>query len=266
MDDGRVVLQRLHQVGFDRVFEQCGHRALGIEVTRTDGSLLAGIAHDDVAQAFFEVFARGGQAEDSHDLGGHDDVKAVFAGEAVARAAQGDDGGAQSAVVHVHDAAPDDAPGVKAQCVAVVDVVVHERGQQVVRQRDGVEVAGEVQVDVFHGHNLGISAAGCSALHAEDRAQGGFTQGDDGALTDAVERIAQAHGGGGLALAGRGGADGGDQNEFAVRAGLLVQPGQVDLGFVVAVGLQRLQRNVQAFLRHLHDGLERCRLGDFNIG
>ena len=266
VDDGRVVLQRLHQVGFDGVFEQGGHGAMGVQVTGTDGGLLTGVAHDDVAQAFFEVFAGGGQAEDGHDFGGHDDVKAVFAGEAVARAAQGDDGGAQGAVVHVHDAAPDDAPGVKAQGVAVVDVVVHERGQQVVRQGDGVEVAGEVQVDVFHGHDLGVAAAGCAAFHAKDGAQGRLTQGDDGALADAVECIAQTDGGGGFAFTSGGGADGGNQNEFAVRAGLFVQPGEVDLGFVVAVGLQGFQRDVQALLRHLHDGLEGGRLGDFNVG
>ena len=228
--------------------------------------MLAGVAHDDVAQALFEVFARGGQAEDGHHFRSHDDVKAVFAGEAVARSAQGDNGGAQGAIVHVHDATPDDAPGVKAQCVAVVDVVVHERGQQVVRQRDGVEVAGEVQVDVFHGHDLGVAATCCAAFHAEHRTKGWFAQGDDGALADAVKRVAQANRRGGFAFTGRGGADGGYENEFAVRAGLFVQPGQVDLGFVVAVGLQGLQGNMQALLRHLHDGLEGGCLGDFNVG
>ena len=53
----------------------------------------------------------------------------------------------------------------------MVDVVVHQRGQQVVRQRNGVEVAGEVQVDVFHGHHLGITAAGRATFHAKHRAE-----------------------------------------------------------------------------------------------
>jgi len=47
---------------------------------------------------------------------------------------------------------------VDLQPVAVVDVVVQQRGQQVVGEFDGVEVAGEVEVDVFHRHDLGISA------------------------------------------------------------------------------------------------------------
>ena len=57
VDDGRVVLQGLHQVGLDRVFEQRGHGALGLEVTGANGCLLAGVANDDVAQALLEVSA-----------------------------------------------------------------------------------------------------------------------------------------------------------------------------------------------------------------
>jgi hypothetical protein len=39
-----------------------------------------------------------------------------------------------------------------------------------------VEVAGEVQVDVLHRHDLRIAAAGRAALHAEARAERGFAQ------------------------------------------------------------------------------------------
>ena len=39
--------------------------------------------------------------------------------------------------------------------------------EQIVRRADGVEVAGEVQVDVLHRHDLGVAAAGGAALHAE---------------------------------------------------------------------------------------------------
>jgi hypothetical protein len=53
------------------------------------------------------------------------------------------------------------------------------RRQQVVRQRNGVEVAGEVQVDVLHRHHLRVAAAGRAALHAEHRAQRGLAQADD---------------------------------------------------------------------------------------
>ena len=39
-----------------------------------------------------------------------------------------------------------------------------------------MEVTSEMQVDFIHGENLGITAAGCSALHSEARSQGRLTQ------------------------------------------------------------------------------------------
>ena len=109
---------------------------------------------------------------------------------------------AQRAVVHVHHALPGDAPDVEAQLVAVMDVVVDQRRQQVVREPDGAEIAGEVQVDVLHRHDLGEAAAGRAALHAEHGPEARLAQADDGLLADLVQRIAEADGGRGLALAG----------------------------------------------------------------
>ena len=108
-------------------------------------------------------------------------------------------------------------PGIDAQLVAVVDVVVEQRRQQVVGQLDGVEVAGEVEVDVLHGHDLGIAAAGGAALHAEAGPQRRLAQADRGLLADAVQAVAQADAGGGLAFAGRRGRDGRDQHQLAGR-------------------------------------------------
>ena len=49
--------------------------------------------------------------------------------------------------------------------VALVQMVVEHRRQQRVRTRDRVEVAGEMEVDVLHGHDLRVAAARGAALH-----------------------------------------------------------------------------------------------------
>ena len=85
-------------------------------------------------------------------------------------------------------ALPGDLLGVDAQGVALLDVVVQHGGQQVVGRADGVEIAGEVEVDVLHGHHLGVAAAGGAALDAEHRAQGGLPQGDHGVFAQTVRR------------------------------------------------------------------------------
>ena len=99
---------------------------------------------------------------------------------------------AQCAVVHVHHPLPGDAPHVEAELIAVMDVVVDQRREQIVGERDRIEVAGEVQVDVFHRHHLGVTAAGGAALHAEHRPEARLTQADHRLPADAVQRIAQA--------------------------------------------------------------------------
>ena len=118
-------------------------------------------------------------------------------------------------------------------------MVVEHGGEQVVGGADGVEVAGEVQVDVVHGNHLGVTAAGGPPLHAEAGAEGRLAEAEQDPLADQVECIAQAHRGGRLALAGGGRRDGGDQDQLAVGfACQLVDVIEGYLGLVVAEGLQ----------------------------
>ena len=77
--EDRRVLERLHEVGRQRVLEQDGEGALGAEVGGRDRLLGAVVGDDDAADAALEVRQRLGQAEDRHQLRRHDDVEAVLA-------------------------------------------------------------------------------------------------------------------------------------------------------------------------------------------
>ena len=110
-----------------------------------------------------------------------------------------------------------DPPRVDAQLVAVVEVVVEHGRQQVVGQLDGVEVAGEMEVDVLHRHDLGVAAAGGAALHAETRSQRRLAQADGRPLADPVQAVAQPDARGGLAFAGGRRRDGRHQHQLAGR-------------------------------------------------
>jgi len=173
---------------------------------------------------------------------------------------------AQRAVVHVEHALPLDAPRVDAELVAVVDVVVDQRREQVVRELDRAEIAGEVQVDVLHRHHLRVAAAGSAPFHAEHRAERGLAQADHRLLADVIERIAQAHRGRGLALAGRGRRHRGDQDELAVLFALQrIQIFERDLGLVVPVRLEMLFRDAQLLARDSSDALQFGGLRDFDV-
>ena len=229
------VLQGLDQVGLEGVLEQGGHSALGVQVAGGDGLLIIGVAHHQTGQTLLQVGDVAGQAQYGHDLGGHGDVVAVLTGHAVDAAAQAVGDETQLAVIHVHAAAPGDPAGVDAQLVALIDMVIQHGGQQVVGSADGVEVAGKVEVDVLHRNDLSIAAAGCAALDAEHRAQGGLAQSDQNIFAQLLHAVGQADSGGRLALTGRGGVDGGNQDQLALPLLGLVEDVVVNLGLVVAV-------------------------------
>ena len=236
VDEGGVALERLDEVGRQRIGEKRRHGAVDAEVARGHGCLLVGSRDNDATEAFLEVVDRGGEAEDGHDLTGDDDVEAGFARHAVRRAPEADDDVAQRAVVHVEHAFEGDAARVDAERVALLQVVVEHRCEQVVCGGDGREVTGEVKVDVRHRVELGAPSAGGPALHPEDGPHARLTQRGCGGLADVGEPVDEAHRGGRLALTGGRRARGGDEHELAsLASGTSLHIGKGDLGLVRAV-------------------------------
>ena len=72
----------------------------------------------------------------------------------ISLAAEAHDDVAQRPIVHVHRARPVDVVDVDAELVPVVQVAVEDRGEQIVRGGDGVDVAVEVQVDHLRRQHL----------------------------------------------------------------------------------------------------------------
>ena len=246
MDESRAVLERLHEVRLQGFTQQHRHGAIGVQLASAHRLLVAGVAHDDVAETLLEVLQASGQTENGHHFGCNDDVEAILTREAIARAAERNGDVAQGAIIHVHDALPRDATHVDTERVAVVDVVVQQRGQQIVGKRDGVEVAGEMEVDVLHRHYLCHTAASSATLHAEHGAEARLAEADDGLLADLVQCVTEADGRRRLAFAGGRRADGRDEDEFAVRArGQAVDVLQRNLRLVLAVLVQRVARETE---------------------
>ena len=102
-----------------------------------------------------------------------------------------------------------------------MEVIVEERGRKVVRGANGVHVAGEVQVELFHRNHLAVAAARGAALNAKDRPKARLPNGDSGAVTNLVESLRETNGGGGLPLTERCWANRSDYNVLAACAALL---------------------------------------------
>ena len=264
MNKRRRALESLHQVRLQGILQKGCHGAFGMQVAGSDGLVVAGVSDDHAGQAGLQVVDVGSEAEHGHDLAGDGDIEAVLAREAVRLAAKADDDLAKGTVVHVDDALPGDATDVDVQLVAVVDMSVEHGGKQVVSRTDGMKVAREVQVDVFHRNDLGIAAAGSTALDAENRAKRRLAQSDDGFLALPGKRITQTNGGRGLALACSGGVDGRDQNQFSGLCLVIAQVVVVNLCLVLAVHLE-VGIGDADLLGDLVNSLRGCRLGDLDI-
>ena len=80
MYKSRGMFQGLNQVGLQRVLQQGGHSALGLQVAGRDGLAVPGVTHNQPSQAGLQIVDVGGQAQNRHDFGGHRDVVAVLTG------------------------------------------------------------------------------------------------------------------------------------------------------------------------------------------
>ena len=130
---------------------------------------------------------------------------------------------------------------------------------------DGVKITGEVQVDIGHRHDLGVSTAGRAPFHAKTGTQTRLSKTNDGVLADLIHRIAKSNGRRGLALARRCRRNRSYQNQLAViirRQG--IDRFVIDLGFVMSPGNEGLTGHAEFFadvLYRQHLG----RAGNFDI-
>jgi hypothetical protein len=153
-------------------------------------------------------------------------------------------------------------------CVGLMEHArIQRSGAQVMRGGDGVDVAGQVQVEVLHGDNLAVTAAGRSTFNAKGRALGRLANAGEYPLAQVcAQRLAQADHRCALAFPQWRGGDGGHVNVLAVLAfGEPVEDFELDLGLIRAKQLELAFLDAQ-FLRDLQNGLEFPSLGDFNIG
>src|SRR5258708_25384401 len=214
----RVVFQRLHQVSLYGVLQKCSHRPMGPQLRREYRFLGPHIAYDDAAEALAQIGEALSEAEDRHHLRGDHNVKAILPRKAIAGPTQCDDEVAQRSVIHVDHTLPSYTTRVDFQFVAVMDVIVDERSQQVIGQRDGGEVAGEMKVTVLHRNHLGVATTGGTAFHAKDRTERRFAQTDHRFLAAVIQCVAQTDSGGSLALPGRPRANRADEDQFPIWA------------------------------------------------
>ena len=148
-----------------------------------------GVADHDPAETSSEILEAGTQRQRGHHLRSRRDVEARLARTPSSRPPKPIDDVAQRPIVDVEDASPRDVVQVDARLVAVVQVGIEGRRTHVVRGGDGVHVAGEMQVEQLHRHDLAVAAPGGAALDAERRPHRRLAHRDDALLADVAEPL-----------------------------------------------------------------------------
>ena len=252
VDEGRAALERLEQVRLDRVAQQDGHRAGDAEVLgghrRPVRRASRGRSGRAAPRRSWRSVARARTAMTSEPTVM---TNSVSRGIAVLATAEADDDVAQRAVADVEDARPEDAVRVDAERVLVVEAVVDEGAGEVVGRADGVDVAGQVEVEVLHRDDLAVAAAGGAALDAEDRPERRLADVDRRLAADPVEALGEPDGRRRLALAERRRRDRRDDDVLAARPlGLEARDRlERDLGLGRAVELELVVPDARARAR-----------------
>ena len=218
---------------------------------------------DDAGEAGLEVLAARRERDDRHHLARGDDHPSLLAHDAVRDATESDHRIAKRPVVHVDGARPGDAARIGVERVALREMIVEHRRQEIVGRGDRVKVAGEVEVDVLHRDHLRVAAARCPSLHAEHRPHARLAHAEHGILAESTHCLRETHERRALSLAGRGRIDAGDEHEPSLRGAL----GHLEiyLRLVLAVEIQ-LVRPESEIGCDIDDGAKLRVLRDLDIG
>ncbi len=127
---------------------------------------------------------------------------------------------------------------------------------------DGMEIAVEVQVDVFHRPDLRVPAAGAATFDAEYRAHRRLPQAQHRLLANLAKALRQRDARGRLAFTGLGRRDGSDDDQLAVWArGEPVEDGEANFASILPQLLELIGQDA-GVRGDLGDGAERGLVGD----
>jgi hypothetical protein len=122
---------------------------------------------------------------------------------------------AKRAVIHVHRARPADSIGIEIQFIAVEEMGVNQRGEQILRGGNRMKIAMEMKVDLFAGLDLRESAPSGATFGPEKGTEGGLPGGNDRSLPESREALSKSDCCDGFALAGNRWRRRRNENEFS---------------------------------------------------
>ena len=187
VDKCRCSLECLYKIWFNSIHQQDRYRSGYTKIAHGEWLVVERYTENHVLNTPTEISLTVSKTQCGHDFAGRSNIKARLCRQAVGCVSKTSDDITQAAVVDIQDTFPQNLFQCKSLAAMLVDIVVQQSCYHVVRTRDGMEVTGEVEIDLLHRDHLGITAAGSPTLHAETRSETRLAQGEYRAFSNAVE-------------------------------------------------------------------------------
>jgi hypothetical protein len=167
MNEGGRTFQGLDEVRQERVLQQHGHRTGTAERFGRGHGAALGQADKDSAESLTKIGMISGQRQDRHDFRrlGNDKLPLPRC------PCRTQHDVTKRSIAHTQRARPSDSLWIELQPIAVKQVVIHERREQIVAGRDRMGITREMQIDILHGPNLSTASTRPSSLDTKDRSQ-----------------------------------------------------------------------------------------------
>ena len=156
------------------------------------------------------------QAKDRHDLRRDRDHKVILADHSVHLISKSHNDVAEHSVVHVQTSLPDDLSWIDLQLVSLLDMIVQDRRQQIVRRSDCMEISRKMEVQILHRHYLRITASRSAAFDAKARAKRRLTERYDRLLSKFAKGLSKTDACCRLPFPGRRRVDGRHQDQLSI--------------------------------------------------
>ena len=87
VDNSRHILQSLYQIGLNSILQESRHSAVSLDLAGGNRVTAVIIGYDNLAQTLLQIVQAISQAQNSHNLGGYRNIKAILTGHAMSLAA-----------------------------------------------------------------------------------------------------------------------------------------------------------------------------------
>ena len=236
MNKCRCSLCCLNQIWLQSIEKESNDTATYTHILYGKWLVILGDAQEDIIDTATKIFDACCETHDSHNLRSRSDIETCLCLDAILIADTGDDA-AETTVVYVHHAAPENLLQLESLCLVLETVVVQEGSNHVVGLCNGMEIASEMEINLIHRQNLGVTATCSTTLHAEARTQRWFAKSHYSLLANLLHTQGETYGYGGLAITSLGRTDSGNEDEMMVLKLVSVNSVRSNLSDVTAVVL-----------------------------